>query len=200
MAQQQSLGKGFCVGIAAWIIQDGNYNDFRVGQQAEFAMEFYPVSLRPSDDCGQSFRHLKANLYQVVGRVVFVTQKVWVIDVGFMLFQETRPPSYATRHSWFAGEIEISIDPYFYREYLHGLPGMPELTYGFQITDIFLEQTPWLISKDEVGRTVMERNKRKESYTAINETDAWKDDEGRAHYILQCRWLAPPFTRVLSHQ
>ena len=28
------------VGLASWIIQDGNYGDFTVGQQAKFALEF----------------------------------------------------------------------------------------------------------------------------------------------------------------
>ena len=27
--------------VAAWVIQDGNYPDFRKGQRAEFAVEFY---------------------------------------------------------------------------------------------------------------------------------------------------------------
>jgi hypothetical protein len=30
------------VGLFSWIIQDGNYDDFEVGQAAKFALEFYP--------------------------------------------------------------------------------------------------------------------------------------------------------------
>ena len=30
------------VGLAAWIIQDGNYAEFEVGGEYQFALEFYP--------------------------------------------------------------------------------------------------------------------------------------------------------------
>ena len=29
------------VGLSSWIIQDGNYEDFAVGQEQRFALEFY---------------------------------------------------------------------------------------------------------------------------------------------------------------
>ena len=35
------------VGLDAWIIQDGNYADFRVGEEQDFALEFYPILLNP---------------------------------------------------------------------------------------------------------------------------------------------------------
>ncbi len=34
------------IGISAWIIQDGNYGDFRCHERAEFALEFYPLTAK----------------------------------------------------------------------------------------------------------------------------------------------------------
>ena len=41
MAPSGALGDEWLIGLSAWIIQDGNYGDFSVGQRAEFALEFY---------------------------------------------------------------------------------------------------------------------------------------------------------------
>ena len=35
-----AAGCVWSIGLAAWIIQDGNYADFTVGDRAEFALEF----------------------------------------------------------------------------------------------------------------------------------------------------------------
>src|SRR5437870_1903422 len=36
------------IGLASWIIQDGNYPDFSLGDQRRFALEFSATSLSPS--------------------------------------------------------------------------------------------------------------------------------------------------------
>lgn len=36
------MGLTFDIGLSAWIIQDGNYEDFEQGQTRSFALEFYP--------------------------------------------------------------------------------------------------------------------------------------------------------------
>jgi hypothetical protein len=84
------------------------------------------------------------------------------------------------------GEIYLGIDPFMYFEGLKNMSGMPALTYGFRIERIFLETTPWLTQSDEAGRPRMVRDDRNESYQEVTETDAWNDDNGHAHYVLQC--------------
>lgn len=41
MAERGPLPGRWLIGMSAWVIQDGNYADFSVGQRAEFAIEFY---------------------------------------------------------------------------------------------------------------------------------------------------------------
>ena len=49
------------IGIDSWIIQDGNYGNFVVGQDTKFAIEFYPLSLIPSECKEFSITELKTN-------------------------------------------------------------------------------------------------------------------------------------------
>ena len=174
------------IGLDAWIIQDGNYADFTVGQKTQFALEFYPHSLKSSDCKSHSATHLKACLYRICGQVVYRTKSVWVLDMGFLAYQESQPPRYAIKGSWVEGEIYLGIDPFMYFEHLKNMSGMPLLTYGFRIGEIFLETTPWLTKSDDAARTMMMRDEQNESYREVAETDAWNDDNGNAHYVLRC--------------
>jgi hypothetical protein len=181
--------ESFNIGLDSWIIQDGNYPDFQVGQEADFALEFYPLLFKPSDKQTKSFRHLNNCNYQICGQVIYQTRNVWVLDFGLLAYEQAKPPRYATKDAWVEGEIDLGIDPFFYFEELYGLPGMPALTNRFRIEQILLETTPWFISKDDGGRTVLERVKLKESFKEVYETDAWNDDNGSACYILKCLLL-----------
>ena len=174
------------IGVAAWIIQDGNYADFTVGQVVQFALEFYPHSLTASRETSKSATHLKGSIYDVCGQVVYRTNQVWVLDMGFLAYQEAKPPEYAAKGAWVEGKVYVGIDPFFYFEGLNKLPGMPDLTYNFRIEQILLETTPRLTTQDESGRTVMSRNEHQESYREVSQTDAWNDDDGNAHYVLNC--------------
>lgn len=174
------------VGIDAWIIQDGNYGDFAVGEKTQFALEFYPHSLKSSGCESPSATNVKASRYQICGQVVYRTKSVWVLDMGFLAYQESPPPRYATKGSWVEGEIYLGIDPFMYFEHLKNMSKIPSLTYSFRIGQIFLETTPWLTKSDESGRSMMVRDEQNESYREVAETDAWNDDNGNAHYILRC--------------
>lgn len=174
------------VGVDAWIIQDGNYGDFTVGQKSQFALEFYPHSLTSTDVSTTVVVELKPSLYQVRGQVVYRRNNVWVLDVGFLAYQESKPPKFASEGSWVEGEIYLGIDPFMYFEHLKNQPGMPSLTYSFRIGQILLETTPWVTIADESGRTMMSRDERNESFREVAETDAWNDDGGNAHYVLNC--------------
>ena len=173
------------VGVDSWIIQDGNYGDFTVGQKTQFALEFYPHSLHPSDRKSPAATNLKGSLYQVCGQVVYRRNNVWILDAGFLAYQESQPPAFVTEGSWVEGEIYLGIDPFMYFEHLKNRSGMPSLTYTFRIGQIFLETTPWLTNADESG-TTMVRDQENESFREVTETDAWNDDGGNAHYVLKC--------------
>jgi len=180
------------VGLNAWIIQDGNYADFRVGQKTEFALEFYPASLKVSDLRLKSAEHIKASQYKICGQVIFQSKTVWVLDAGFLAYQESKPPRYATKGAWVEGEVYVEIDPFMYFEGLNKRPGMPSLTYAFRVDQLLLETTPWITTTDENGRTLTKRDEQKESYIEVAETNAWSDDNGHAHYILKCVRISGP--------
>ncbi len=174
------------VGISSWIIQDGNYDDFRVGETAKFALKVYPNTLAVARSHEASFERICASRYRVRGQVAYVGGSVWVIDFGVMAYQNHDPPLIVEKGDWVEGEVYLGIDPFFYFEELHSLPGMPALQYGWHIKNIFLETTPWLSRKDETGRTILARDARQESFVEVAETKAWDDDEGHGHYVLEC--------------
>lgn len=170
------------VGVDSWIIQDGNYDDFVVGQKTKFALEFYPVLLKSSDHNSKSFTELSFNRYKICGQIICSLENVWVLDFGILAYQEIKPPDYAKQGNWVEGEIYLGIDPFFYFEYLKKVPEIPYLTYNLKIQQIYLETTPWIKKSDNI----IARATGKESFKLTSETNAWVDDNGHASYILKC--------------
>lgn len=81
-------------------------------------------------------------MYDVVAKVIFSAPKVWVIDFGVKVFWKSRPPKFATVGQWVQGEVWTGIDPYFYKERLYQMAGMPDLFVDWFVTRIQLETTP----------------------------------------------------------
>jgi hypothetical protein len=174
------------IGVDSWIIQDGNYGDFSVGQLASFALEFYPQSLKPSQSKSLAFTNVRGCRYRIRGEVVFCQNGVWVLNTGFLAYQQGEPPDYVSQHSWVEGDVNIGIDPFMYFEDLKNRSGIPTLTYSVSVEKILLETTPWLTKVDESGREIWWRDEQDESYQEIEKMDAWKDDNGHASYVLEC--------------
>jgi hypothetical protein len=172
------------IGLAAWIIQDGNYSEFTVGQEAKFALEFYPHSLSTAQPGTLRFEAIGPALYSIYGRVDFVHKETWVIDFGLLAYEETKPPDKVTFQSWIRANIYLGIDPFPYFERLQGLPGMPVLTYRWLIKRIQLETTPWIVTPSQTIRDTT-----KTSFREVEKTDAWYDDGGHANYIFDCEYL-----------
>jgi hypothetical protein len=184
----------YSVGVSAWIIQDGNYPDFAVGDKCEFALEFHPQQdLQPVMARGAITEHITGSRYLIRGQIVFVEPNVWVIDAGpIIAYQETKPPPFAVAGMWVEGEVYIGIDPFFYFEGLYRLEGMPVLSYIWLVRQIMLETTPWIETKDAKGRRVLTRDKSRESFVPTRETKAWTADDGNAHYVMKCERLTGP--------
>jgi len=174
------------IGVDSWIIQDGNYADFFVGQQASFALEFYPQSLKPSHSQSVAFSNVRGSRYRIHAQVVFCQVGVWVLNMGFLAYQQSEPPDYVSQGSWVEGEIYLGIDPFMYFEDLKNLSGIPALAYSFSVEKIFLETTPWLKKVEESGGEIRWRDEQNESYRKIEKMDAWNDDHGHASYVLEC--------------
>ncbi|MDB0511554.1 hypothetical protein LBW60_22975 [Ralstonia solanacearum] len=171
------------VGINAWVIQDGNYGDFSLDEQHKFAIEFYGPELTASAERTKHCRHVGEAGYVVTGEVIFATPTTWVLDFGIKVFCESRPPPFAKVGQWAQGNLWLGVDPFFYKEYLHKEPGMPGLSYEWTVTRIRTCKGPW-IEKVQDGQTVLTRDPSRQTWADILATDAWRDDDGRADYML----------------
>jgi hypothetical protein len=106
------------IGLSAWIIQDGNYGDFRCHEQAEFALEFFSENYRPSSSSEKQARWIRASRYAVNAEVIFTAERCFVIDFGILAYREAEPPKSFRKGSWLQAEIYLGIDPFFYFEAL----------------------------------------------------------------------------------
>jgi hypothetical protein len=176
----------FFVGLSSWIIQDGNYGEFHVGDAARFALEFYPREMRVARLHEPMSERQWASHYRVRGLVAHTGRSAWVVDFGVMAYQNQESPHFAKKGIWVEGEVYLGVDPFFYFEELYAQPGMPALQYDWHIRNIWLETTPWLTTKDEKGTTIRSRDESARSFVEVAQTDAWNDDDGHAEYVLEC--------------
>ena len=172
------------VGINSWIIQDGNYSDFTVNEHREFAIEFRPLNLSTSKEKTIYAKHINDSTYDICGKVLYQEKGFLVIDIGIKVFWET-DSKFKTK-DFVKGQIFLGIDPFFYFEYGNKNAGIPELIYQWEIIGIKIETSPWIEKIDENGTKFKERDEFKMQKRPIYKTDAWKDDDGSADYILEC--------------
>jgi hypothetical protein len=180
------------IAISSWIVQDGNYGNFEIGQAAEFALEFYSSAYQKSEIQAKSAKCLGEAKYQIIGEVIYLMPEVWVIDFGICAFQESKPPEGIEVGSFVALEITLGIDPFLYFETLCELSGMPPLIYSWRINSIAMQTAPFVESRLHTGQNVMIRDQKKLGYKNVSKTDAWKDDDGNAEYVLSCTRLNTP--------
>ena len=186
MSDFTSMTRQLSISVGSWIIQDGNYGDFAVGDTSKFALEFSGQKLVPSSKGERSAKFLHTSIYRVRAMVVFVHPRVWVIDFGVLAFWEEEPPSFAKIGDWVEGDIFVGIDPFFYKEYLHKLPGIPNLHYNWKVEGVSRQDTPWLSAVNQRGGITLSRDAAREQWTDVQHTKAWDDDDGRASYVLRC--------------
>ncbi len=170
------------LGLDSWIIQDENYDDFKVGEDYSFALEFYPHSVEKSD-LQKSISRLERAEYQITCEIVYLDRDSWVIDFGLLAYQDQRPPKGFKVGDMVSGRFYIGVDHFAYFERLKYVKGFPELTYNWQLESIELETTPFI----ETAPKLLERDKSKESFEKIEKTDAWQDANGLGSYLFSCK-------------
>lgn len=173
------------IGVSSWIIQDGNYPDFRIGDAINIALEFHPYRVCESTSNSSSIIRLASCHYRVNAKTIFLNDNVVVLDFGYLAYDQASPPRWMRSNSYVDADVYLGIDPFFYFEELHATRGMPELRYRFRVVGIELETTPWMSTVDSHGRTIRNRDDSQTSFSPVAETDAWTDDDGNAHYILE---------------
>ena len=183
------------VSLSSWIIQDGNYPDFEIGQTPEFAVEFWlpdGVIVRTSDG-EKSANSVGGHLYDTTAEIVFQNAQVTILDIGILVYRHTlssdTPLSAASRVEV---QLGLGVDPFAYFEGPNKIP----LVYSWKILKILRQTAPFIEQVAEAGclkgRTIRVRDQRLLGYEEISRTDAWKDDDGHAEYLLRCQLLPLP--------
>jgi len=172
--------------LSSWIIQDGNYGDFAVGEKCPFALEFWPVDslvvLQPdAASAPLSMSWQRDATYSVKGRVSFVAETWWVLDAGLPMYRDQRTPP-GPVGTLVEGQIGIGIDHFSYFESLAGRPGAPALIFDWRIDAIEMDTAPLVETKPRF----VERDRSRQGWKALPQTDAWEDDGGHADYLLTC--------------
>lgn len=176
----------FWVGFDRWVVQDGNYTDFAVGEVRQFALEFYPAGHLKKSGRPERLHRLAelGNRYDVNGQVVRAASGVEgdasVIDFGLLAYNERSSlhGGVVEAGDWLQGEIGLGVDYYAYMEFLRKQPGMPAMIYTWSIDEIRMR------GRRDTGRS-------------IQQTDAGND---RGSYLLRCTLLDPDPARRMSRR
>ncbi len=179
------------IDLASWVIQDGNYTDFCVGDLATFALECHGTVHTGEEDHKAVRRIGGERRYEIQGQVLYRAADVWVVDFGIRAYCERGLSDGVEPGSFVVGEIDLGIDYYVYKEFLHMRPGFPELGYAWRIDRILQVSAPYIPTTTPWGAPARMRDMASASYTAIERTNAWEDEDGHAEYILQCTLLDP---------
>ena len=191
----------FEIGLDAWIIQDGNYPDFKTGTIVPFAVEAVLTRLDAGAENRQYLTPKGHGRYDFAGRITYMHEDVYGLDLGALQTYtspraEIDPRGGRSDWEWIEGELLLGVDPFFYAQEYWDLPNMPALIYPWQIEAIDSETTPWQLTTDSHGGVIQSRVEGERSFRRVGATDAWKDDDGNAHYVLHCRATGEPVLRA----
>jgi hypothetical protein len=183
------------IGLASWIIQDGNYPEFSVGQKSAFALEFHAsiplLHVEPGQDPSPRHVHTGGAHYSVVGRCIHIEADWWVLDFGMLAYSANGPPVTYAAGDVVHGSIYLGVDPFFYFEDLCRRPDAPPLIYDWQVHQIEIQTAPLV----QTGPRLFERDRTKLGWREIRETNAWQDGV-HAEYVLHCAALSEPRHRL----
>lgn len=168
--------------MSAWIIQDGNYPDFAVGDRVEFALEFALQGPLQHLD-GSPIRAVAVgdDEYDVVGRVAHIGRGSWVLDFGLLAYEESPPPAELQLGMTVAARVSLGVDPFAYFERLSKDNSHPAMVYTWTIRSIRQETAPF-----ELSGAMPVRDEFKRHWIELVRTNAWVDDGGHGEYVLEC--------------
>jgi hypothetical protein len=179
------------INLARWIIEDGNYPDFCVGEKRRFALEFWtssPLTLATENTI--FLREQGDDSYDVAGRLLFASDVVRVIDCGVLAYSESNGQieEGCKPGDFVQGNLRFGVDPFFYFETHSKIPGIPPMIYEWQVNSIDQDTTPFVLSED--GR-MYTRDENERSHQAVRCTskDVIKPDRA-PEFVLHCSKFA----------
>jgi hypothetical protein len=184
------------VHLSSWIIGDGNYRTFYVGETREFALEFYSSApLPPLQTHMKSLQPRNAYRYDISAEVVFAAGDACVIDCGVLAYTQSigTVSDGIACGDFIGGEGIFGVDLFFYFERLRQVPGMPPLIFDWHINSIDQETTPLTLSK-VCDRLTYIRDEAQRSFGAVLGTDETLTQfpDICPEYVLRCTRLEEP--------
>lgn len=173
------------IGLDPWIVQDGNYGEFAVGETHAFALEFETREVAIVDPRPRSVTQLGGTRYRVDAPVVLVDGNLWMIDVGVLAYSDAGPLEGASTGALLSGEIVLGVDPFPFFEHHATLQNVPAAIYTWRITairELIAPEPPQnvYLSPEELDWTSRE----------VLVTDAWNNPAGVVRtYELVCERL-----------
>jgi hypothetical protein len=186
----------------SWIIGDGNYADFSVGETRQFALEFWaPSLLSRTQNQESSITADPRYTYHVNARVAFSNADILVIDFGLLAYSEASADlqlGFGTG-DFVTGDIRLGVDPFFYFERLSKLQGVPPLVYEWRIDLIQQETTPMIIG-EICGRRGYVRDESRTSFAQVESTQDVipNPNDVAPSYVLHCTKLETAPMRQFS--
>ena len=71
--------------MSSWVIQDGNYADFAVGEPRRFALEYFHRTLREVEPGIRSAEALGGARYEITAEVAYAARDWATLDFGLFL-------------------------------------------------------------------------------------------------------------------
>ena len=179
------------VGLSSVVIQDGNYDDFEVGQRRRFALEFYEADLAVAPDAEPSASAVGDGRYDVTARVGFADRGLAVLDFGLLAYRDTIPPA-VEPGATVRCRVFLEVDKFSYFERHAKREGVPPAVYSWTITGIWRRPAafPAAIFRGTGVQSVRPGHER------LERTQAWLDDASDG-YVLRCRLEADAPSRSL---
>jgi hypothetical protein len=172
------------VGLDSWVIQDGNYTDLAVGDELEFALNFYAHEFDAAPPGPVAAQRKKDDYYEVLAQVTYRADDAWTIDFGLGAYEEQPSPPVETG-MFVRALIQLGVDPFSYLADLAPRDDAPALVYTWRLERIGLQTAPLV----ETAPRHFERDRSRWGWKEIPRTDAWNDDGGTAVYQLECTLL-----------
>jgi hypothetical protein len=177
----------YSIGVkASYLVQ--YYGNFKKAQKTQFASCFWAEGFIVSSERRfKKIKHIAFNDYDVLGEIVFLNNKIWVVDFGkFMAYAFPQTiKQYEGKvkvGDFIEGKACLEIDMFPYLEYHHKEEGIQPLIYTWNVDKIQKIVAP--IDDIQLGK-----NKDRWSTTEIEQTKCLYDDNGMALYIFQCELL-----------
>lgn len=176
------------VGLDAWIVQDGKYPDLVTGERTEFALEFASRGgLRLLDGAHEvSVRWIEGSRYEVTAQIVHDKPNAQVLDFGILAYHfiGIEDPTHQPRiGAWVTGEINLSVDPFFYFDQLALEEGFPALIYTWTVEEILQKVGE---GSPRIGADHVPADKSRD-FVRIDKTDVWADVSTLPSYLFRCR-------------